>query len=131
MRRRGDGDPAVAAGSGAVGFTLLEVLVALVILSGTLLLCYRVGSSALGAAGGGEERYRAALLGEATLRQTLDSFPPVGRTEGVYAAPDDSFRYVVVVSDAVHKDLREVHVIVSWDGPAGEMKVDVPGVASR
>jgi prepilin-type N-terminal cleavage/methylation domain-containing protein len=113
------------------GFTLLEVLVALVILSGTLLLCYRVATSSLGTIADGEDSYRAALLGEATVLMHLAPFPDTGRTEGTFPSPDESFRYSLEVAEAAHKDVRELHAVVAWESPLGERRVDVPGIAVR
>jgi hypothetical protein len=105
--------------------------VALVILSGTLLLCHRVSTSALGALEDGENQYRAVLLGEATVLRFLDPFPATGRTEGPFPSPDEAFRYEMEVREAAHQDVRELHATVIWDGPAGPLRVDVPGVAAR
>src|SRR3972149_11698756 len=69
------------------GFTLLEVLVPLAILSATLLLAYQVISGAIAAEDRSERWPSATCLAEALVREATASFPDTGETEGTFAPP--------------------------------------------
>jgi general secretion pathway protein I len=115
----------------ARGFTLLEILVALAILSGTLVLAFRVISGGVSAQTRSEEWVHATLLGEAQLRRTMEQFPETGDTDGTFAAPDDAFRWRQTVVQALHKDAREVHLTVTWSSQGEEERVAISGLAVR
>lgn len=113
------------------GFTLLEVLVALAILSAMLVLSFRVVADAVAAHERAKRWGEAALLGERLLRETAAGFPEIQETAGKFAPPDDAYSWKRVVRQAVHPDAREVHVTVTW-GPAGkEESVTLSGLAVR
>jgi general secretion pathway protein I len=113
------------------GFTLLEILVALAILSGTLVLAFRVVSGGIEAQARSEQWLSATLLGEAELRRATASFPAPGDTEGRFPPPDERFRWRKRVTQAMHRDAREVHLTVAWDGEGGEERVDLSGLAVK
>ncbi len=113
------------------GFTLLEVLVSLAILSVTLVAAYQVTSGAIAAAQRSEHWTTASLLGEAKLRAVTETFPEVQETDGTFPAPDDAYGWHVVVKQAMHPDAREVYVTVSWTADGKPDSITLAGLAVR
>ncbi len=70
------------------GFTLLEVLVSLAILSITLLLAYQVLSGAIAAEDRSERWTVASCLGETLVRESTAVWPETGEIVGKVRAPD-------------------------------------------
>lgn len=118
-------------GSRRRGFTLLEVLVALAILSGTLVMAYRVMSEAISAEERSERWTAAAYLGETLLRTTTETFPEVSETEGKFPGMDNAYAWKKTVKQAMHPDAREVHVTVSWGEGDNEESVTLAGIAVK
>jgi type II secretion system protein I len=113
------------------GFTLLEVLVALAILSTTLILVYRVMSEALSAEERSERWTTAAYLGEALLRETTATFPVVSESEGRFPGMDNAYVWKKTVKQAMHPDAREVDVTVTWGEGDHEESVSLAGIAVK
>jgi len=113
------------------GFTLLEVLVSLAILSATLVLAYQVTSGAIAAGERSEAWTSAALLGEAKLREVTDTFPEVQETEGIFSAPDDGYRWRLTVKQALHADAREVYLSVFWETDSAQETITLSGLSVR
>jgi len=113
------------------GFTLLEVLVALAILSATLILAYRVMSEAISAEERSERWTAAAFLGEALLRESTSTFPEVGEAEGKFPGMDNAYTWKRAVKQALHADAREVDVTVTWREGEREESVAVAGIAIK
>jgi prepilin-type N-terminal cleavage/methylation domain-containing protein len=112
------------------GFTLLEVLVSLAILSITLLLAYEVLSGAIAAEDRSERWTVASFLGESLVRESIAVWPDTGDAEGKFAAPMDSY-WKRSIRPAVHPDAREVHVTVTWSAGDREERVTLAGVAVK
>jgi type II secretion system protein I len=113
------------------GFTLLEVLVSLAILSITLLLAYQVISGAIAAEDRSERWTVASFLGEALVRESTAGWPDTGETSGKFAAPLDAYSWKRTILTAAHPDAREVHVTVTWSSDGAEEKVSLAGVAVK
>ena len=113
------------------GFTLLEVLVALAILSAVLVLAYQVMSGAIAAEERSERWTKAAFLGESNFREATYTFPDIGEITGRFPPPDDAYMWVRVVRQAAHSDAREVHVTVIWSMKGGEEKMTLSGIATK
>ena len=113
------------------GFTLLEVLVSLAILSITLLLAYEVLSGAIAAEDRSERWTVASFLGESLVRESITGWPDTGEAEGKFAAPMDSYSWKRSIRPAVHPDAREVHVTVTWSSEGREETVTLAGVAVK
>ena len=113
------------------GFTLLEVLVSLAILSITLLLAYEVLSGAIGAEDRSERWTVASCLGETLVRESTAAWPEIGDSSGKFAAPMDSYSWKRSIRPAAHPDAREVHVTVTWSAGGREERVALAGVAVK
>jgi len=113
------------------GFTLLEVLVSLAILSITLLLAYQVLSGAIAAEDRSERWTVASCLGEALVRESTAVWPKTGDTEGTFAAPMDAYSWKRSIVPAAHPDALEVHVTVTWSSEGREERVALSGVAIK
>jgi len=113
------------------GFTLLEVLVSLAILSITLLLAYEVLSGAIGAEDRSERWTVASCLGETLVRESTSAWPETGESSGKFAAPIEAYSWTRTVRPAAHPDAREVEVIVTWSAGGREEKVTLAGVAVK
>lgn len=113
------------------GFSLLEVLVSLAILSSVLILAYRVVSGAVSAEDRSERWTTAVLLGERLLRESAAPFPDVQESDGKFASPDDAYAWKKVVRQAVHPDAREIEITVTWKGDRGDESLKVSGLAIR
>lgn len=113
------------------GFTLLEVLVSLAILSITLLLAYEVISGAVAAEDRSERWTVASCLGETLVRESTAVWPETGDSSGKFNAPLDSYSWKRSVVPAMHPDAREVHVTVTWSSQGREERVTLAGVAVK
>lgn len=113
------------------GFTLLEVLVSLAILSATLILAYQVISGAVFAQERAEGWTKATLLGEAKIRELIDGFPEVQETEGTFPSPDDRYSWKLSVRQALHEDAREVHLEIGWEAAGERQRIVLSGVAAK
>ncbi len=115
----------------AKGFTLLEILVALAILSGTLMMAFRVVSDGISSQARSDGWLDATLLGESRIRQTLATFPETGDSEGIFPPPNDGYRWRMTVSQALHEDAREVHLTIYWSWQGEEEQLMVSGLAVK
>jgi len=113
------------------GFTLLEVLVSLAILSITLLLAYQVLSGAIAAEDRSARWTVASCLGESIVRESTAVWPETGESSGKFAAPMDAYTWKRSILPAVHSDAREVHVVITWSAEGREERVTLAGVAIK
>lgn len=112
------------------GFTLLEVVVALALLSSTILLAYQVIAGAIVASDRAKRSAAAAFLGESLVRETSLTFPETGQSEGRFPGLDNAFRFQKMVAGTIHKDAREIHVTVYWSDEQTD-SITVSGIAVR
>ena len=108
---------------------LLEVLVSLAILSAVLVVGYRVMTGAIAAEERSQRWTKAALLGEALLRETVPRFPATGETTDKFPAPDDAYSWKISVKESLHPGAREVDVTVTCGAGEAEESVTVVGIA--
>jgi len=113
------------------GFTLLEVLVSLAILSATLIMAYQVTSAAISAGGRSEAWTTASLLGEEKIREVLETFPEIQETEGKFPSPHEEYSFRLAVKQALHADAREVVLTVSWKTGENVESIALSGLAVR
>lgn len=113
------------------GFTLLEVLVSLAILSGILVLGYQVMTGAIAAEQRSERWTKAALLGEALMRETIPRYPDIGESGDKFPAPDDAYSWKSSVKETLVTDAREIDVTVTYRKDGEEESVTVVGIAVK
>ncbi len=113
------------------GFTLLEVLISLAILSITLLLAYQVLSGAIAAEDRSERWTVASCLGETLVRESTAVWPDTGESSGKFAVPMEAYSWKRSIVPAAHPDAREVHVTVTWSSEGREEQVSLAGVAVK
>jgi type II secretion system protein I len=113
------------------GFTLLEVLVSLAILSATLIMAFQVTSGAIASAERSEGWTTASLLGEEKLREATDTFAEVQETKGTFPDPYEEYAWAISVRQALHPDAREVYVSVSWKMDGVEETITMSGLSVR
>jgi type II secretion system protein I len=115
----------------AKGFTLLEVLVSLAILSATLITAYQVTSGALAAEQRAEAWTTAILLGEEKLQEVTEAFPEVQETNGTFPDPHPEYAWKLIVKQAMHPDAREVYLTVSWESGGDGETIVLSGLSVR
>ncbi len=116
----------------ARGFTLLEVLVSLAILSTALVLAYRVVTGALAAENRSERWTECALLGETMFREATETYPDVQETDGRFPSPRDEFSWKRTVrQSALYADARVVEISVTWKSGEEEETVKLSGVSVK
>ena len=113
------------------GFTLLEVLVSLAILSATLIMAYQVISAAISAGERSEAWTTASLLGEEKLREVIETFPEIQETKGEFPSPHEEYSFRLAVKQALHADAREVVLAVSWKNGETVESITLSGLAVR
>jgi general secretion pathway protein I len=105
-----------------VGFTLLEVLIAIAVLGIALLALLSLEHQDLQSVIRGQEISRAAMLAQAMMTQAeLERFPPLGTTRGnfdqMYSGQYPNFRWTRSVEpSSTFPDLRKVEIHVFY-GP--------------
>lgn len=103
-------------------FTLLEVLIALVVLAVALTALLSAQSGAIRLRTQAEEITLATFLLEARMADVeLSGFPPVGRQEGDFGETYAGYRWQTLVSETPFPGVREVRHAVTWAaGPRPE-----------
>jgi general secretion pathway protein I len=96
--------------SGMKGFTLLEVLVALAIISGLLITLIYTVNYQLGIVGRQETVTVATLLAKSALTE-LETKPE--SKKGKFEAPYEAYKYETSVKDSPYPGVSEITVIVT------------------
>lgn len=104
------------------GFTILEAMIALVILSIALLALLRVMPVGIKGSKLAEETTTATMLAQKKIEKTRAAgYPGTGTTDGTFAAPNDNFDWEMTVSNPGISYLRTVDVSVYWPAPLGNL----------
>lgn len=113
----------------ARGFSLLELLVALSIMSMSLGLLYQASTGALRGVGDLDLDQRANLLAQSII-ETRDAVPEEGWNESGRAAEMDwrvssAFYPTTTANDPAIPRLHEVRVVVSWGSGRGPRRIEL------
>lgn len=112
------------------GFSLLELLVALSIMSMALGLLYQASTGALRGVGDLDMDQRASVLAQSIL-EARDAVPAAGWTESGRAAEMDWTVASALYPTAVAREtssvprLHEVRVVVEWDSRRGRRRIEL------
>lgn len=122
-RQAADGRPGAGPGSRRPrGFTLLEVLVALVVLAVALTALLSAQALAVRLRSQAAEITFATFLAQSRLTDIeLGEFPDVGTREGDFGDAYPGYRWQVAVGETPFPKVREVRLAVLWrSGPREE-----------
>lgn len=103
------------------GFTVLEAMVALVILSLALLALLRVLPVGIKGSKLAEETTIATMLAQKKIEEKrAGTWPPTGGSGNFVSENYPNFEYDLVVSDPGISNLRTVDVSIYWPAPLGD-----------
>ena len=114
-RPRADIPPAVRARSR--GFTLLEVMVALMILATSLVVLLANHSFSIRLSKVARDLTMASMIARDKMAEVeIAGYPPVGDTDGDFEDRYPGFKWVLSVVDSQFPDVREIHLTIIWGG---------------
>lgn len=110
------------------GFSLLELLVAFVIMAFSLGMLYQASGGTIRALGDTEQHLRATMLAQSLLN-SRDSVPPAGWNESGQSAGFawrvSSAPFRTEVSDSRAPALQEVAIVIGWDDRHGPRQLEL------
>lgn len=115
FRRRGRG----GVERGAPGFTFLEVMVALAILSGVVVAVATALNFHLNTVGRLRKTGYAAMLARVKMEEINISGPPPAAQGDFTTYGHPEYGWAYVSEDFMIKGVKKVHVTVTWDGGQG------------
>ncbi len=115
----------------AEGFSLLEVLVALTIISLTLFLTFQINSGTIETEQTVRTRLQALFEGETLLQSVLQRFPEKGEKKGKGESEAFPYTYVLKVKETPHPDALEVGLTISWREGKDTRTLNLTGIASK
>ncbi|NIO16073.1 MAG: prepilin-type N-terminal cleavage/methylation domain-containing protein [Deltaproteobacteria bacterium] len=113
------------------GFSLLEVLVALAIVSLTLFLTFNINSNSISIERSVMDRLEALAEGEKLLNEELARFPDPGIRTGEIEGEGFSYTYKVQVTETPHPDALEVNVTLFYEVEGNSKSITFAGLAQR
>ena len=119
LRRRGKG-------SGPGGFTLLEVLISLLIVSIVLITCLRAQNQSIRLYNLSRDMTIATILARQKMGEIeATGFPELGEEEGDFEDQFSGFTWKKAVSETSFEEARRVDLSIVWKDGIRERKVDV------
>jgi len=98
-----------------VGFTLIELMVAITILGLGLTVVLEVISAGTALGHDVHKNTEAILLAEWKINQIeIEGFPALGQREGTFEDPHEGYAWVSDVTSTDDDNLRELRVSVKW-----------------
>ncbi|WP_084211836.1 type IV pilus modification PilV family protein [Geoalkalibacter subterraneus] len=102
------------------GFTLLEVMIALVIMGTALVALLSLANRSIGVRSEVQRVTHATLLAEQKMTE-VETFYQLGRgreieNEGVFEEPFEVYRWEIAFADTMLPSIQQVNVMVRW-GP--------------
>lgn len=113
------------------GFSLLEVLVALAIVSLTLFLTFTINANSISIEQVIQQRLAAVSEGEMILNEEISSFPDKGTRTGEVREGEFQYTYSIQVTETPHPDALEVNVTLFWDLEGSRKSLTLTGLAIR
>lgn len=113
------------------GFSLLEVLVALAIVSLILFVTFNINSNSISIERSVRDRLAAVTEGEKLLNSEISGFPDVGTRTGEESDDDFEYTYKIDVLETPHPDAREVNVTLFYVLGGNSKSITFTGLASR
>lgn len=113
------------------GFSLLEVLVALAIVSLILFVTFNINSNSISIERSVRDRLAAVTEGEKLLNREISGFPDVGTRTGEESDDDFEYTYKIDVLETPHPDAREVNVTLFYVLGGNSKSITFTGLASR
>jgi general secretion pathway protein I len=108
------------------GFTLLEVMVALAVVSTALVMVASLRNRDIVYHGEVRHMIQATLLAEErmTVVEVMQGVPDFGESSDRFEEPFDQYEWLQTVLPTVFDFAREVHIIVRW-GPQSHESVEL------
>jgi prepilin-type N-terminal cleavage/methylation domain-containing protein len=113
------------------GFSLLEVLVALAIVSLTLFLTFTINSNSISIERTVGEKLVAIAEGEKLLNEEISGFPEIGIRTGEVRGDDFAYTYKVQIIETPHPDALEVNVTLFYEVDGDSRSILFAGLAQR
>ena len=108
------------------GFTLVEILVALVILGVALTALLSAEAAGVRLRSQSQELTLATFLAQARMTDVeLAGFPDLGTREGDFGDAYPGYRWQLNVTEAPFPKVREVRVLVRWPAGAREERLEI------
>ena len=109
------------------GFTLVEVMVSVTILSVCLALILSSFTKSIRAAELSRNYFKAGLLLEKNIFEIYNSEITPGRSSGVFNDPDSRFSWDTDVRESGEDSLKEIDLKVLWKEKNNEKDISVSG----
>lgn len=110
------------------GFSLLELLVAFVIMAFSLGMLYQASGGTVRSLGDTEQHLRATMLAQSVLN-SRDSVPPAGWNESGESAGFSwrvsSIAFRTAISDAKAPSLQQVEIVIGWNDRNGPRQLEL------
>jgi len=118
-------------GTAAAGFTLLEVMIALVIVATALMALLSLGNRSIEVHDRLQKTTRATLLAQYKMAEFETSGLPEESATESFAAPFEEYRWHFTVAETPLPSTIEVKVIVAWGNEQDNEAVDLTSFLLR
>ncbi len=118
-------------GTTAAGFTLLEVMIALVIVATALMALLSLGNRSIEVHDRLQKTTRATLLAQYKMAEFETSGLPEESATESFAAPFEEYRWHFTVAETPLPSTIEVKVIVAWGNEQDNEAVDLTSFLLR
>jgi len=110
---------------------LLEVLVAVAIMSLTLFLAFTVNSRSIEAESRARARLRGIFAAESLMADELEKFPDIGKKSGKFEFGKQEYTYTLTVTEVPHPDAREVQLDLTYFDNGDAVSITLHGVSRK
>jgi prepilin-type N-terminal cleavage/methylation domain-containing protein len=113
------------------GYSLLEVIIALAIVSLTLFVTFNINSNSISLESSVRQRLTALFEAEKLLNSKVSVFPERGITTGEITGGHTTYTYTVKVNETPHPDAEEITVTIQWIAKGNTKSITLVGLAYR